>query len=154
MELPKRARTADWESGILTLDGEKQFEVPELTAEIMEQLAGYTLVGFHVKGYPVTDELLAPFAGHKSMANCGVEDGVLTDACFPVFSAMPKLRYLLLDGNAASPDSDPEQAALAFICKRLRLNLKKLSEEEKKWLKKIAQKSDLLKNPNPQRGRK
>ncbi|MCB6437702.1 hypothetical protein LI213_17530, partial [Erysipelatoclostridium ramosum] len=38
---------------------------------------------------------------HKSMANFGVEDGALTDACFPVFSAMPKLRYLLLDGNAA-----------------------------------------------------
>ena len=99
MEWPKRARTADWESGVLTLDGEKQFEVPELTPEIMEQLAGYTLVGFHVKGYPVTDELLAPFAGHKSMANFGVEDGALTDACFPVFSAMPKLRYLRLDGN-------------------------------------------------------
>ena len=47
-----------------------------------------------------------------------------------------------------------KQASLAFICKRLKLNLKKLSEEEKKWLKKIAQKSDLLKNPNPQRGRK
>ena len=100
MELPKRARTADWENDVLTLDREKQFEVPELTAEIMKQLAGYTLVGFHVKGYPVTDELLAPFAGHKSMANFGVEDGALTDACFPVFSAMPKLRYLLLDGNA------------------------------------------------------
>ena len=100
MEWPKRARTADWESGVLTLDKEKQLEVPELTAEIMERLAGYTLVGFHVKGYPVTDELLAPFAGHKSMANFGVEDGALTDACFPVFSAMPKLRYLLLDGNA------------------------------------------------------
>ena len=68
MELPKRARTVNWESGVLTLDGEKQFEVPELTVEIMEQLAGYTLVGFHVKSYPVTDELLAPFAGHKSMA--------------------------------------------------------------------------------------
>ena len=54
----------------------------------------------------------------------------------------------------ASPGSDPEQAALAFICKRLKLNLKKLSEEEKKWLKKIAQKSDLLKNPNPQRGKR
>ena len=92
MEWPKRARTADWENGILTLDGEKKFEIPELTAEIMEQLAGYTLVGFHVKGYPVTDDLLSPFAGHKSMANFGVEDGVLTDACFPVFSAMPKLR--------------------------------------------------------------
>ena len=101
MEWPKRARTVSWESGVLTLDGEKQFEVPELTAEIMNQLAGYTLVGFHVKGYPVTDELLAPFAGHKSMANFGVEDSALTDACFPVFSAMPKLRYLLLDGNAA-----------------------------------------------------
>ena len=69
MEWPKRARTADWENGVLALDREKQFEVPELTAEIMERLAGYTLVGFHVKGYPVTDELLAPFAGHKSMVN-------------------------------------------------------------------------------------
>lgn len=52
-----------------------------------------------------------------------------------------------------SEDSDPEQASLAFICKRLRLNYKKLSEEEKKWLKKISEKSDLLKNPNPQRGK-
>ena len=89
MKWPKRVRTVNWESGVLTLDGEKQFEVPELTPEIMEQLASYTLVGFHVKGYPVTDTLLAPFAGHKSMVNFGVEDGALTDACFPVFSAMP-----------------------------------------------------------------
>ena len=51
-------------------------------------------------------------------------------------------------------DSDPEQAAMVFICKRLQLNYKKLSQEEKKCLKKIAQKSDLLKNPNLQRGRK
>ncbi len=43
---------------------------------------------------------------------------------------------------------------MMFICKRLKLNYKKLSEEERKWLKKIAQKSDLLKNPKPQRGRK
>ena len=101
MEWPKRARTADWENGVLALDREKQFELPELTMDIIERLAGYTLVGFHVKGCPVTDELLAPFAGHKSMVNFGVEDGALTDACFPIFSAMPKLRYLLLDGNAA-----------------------------------------------------
>ena len=99
MEWPKRARTAAWEGGVLTLNGEKQFEVPELTMDLMERLAGYTLVGFHVKGYPVTDELLAPFAGHKSMVNFGVEDGALTDVCFPVFSAMPKLRILLLTGN-------------------------------------------------------
>ena len=101
MELPKRARTADWENGVLTLDGEKKFEIPELTMELMERLAGYSLVGFHVKDYPATDELLAPFAGHKSMVNFGVEDGALTDACFPVFSAMPKLRFLRLDGNSA-----------------------------------------------------
>ena len=62
--------------------------------------------------------------------------------------------FLQTAEETAKEDSDPEQASLAFICKRLKLNLKKLSEEEKKWLKKIAQKSDLLKNPNPQRGRK
>lgn len=100
MEWPKRARTADWENGVLTLDGEKKFDIPELTTEIMERLAGYTLVGFHVKGYSVTDEMLIPFNAHKSMVNFGVENGSLTDACFPVFSAMPKLRILLLDGNA------------------------------------------------------
>ena len=31
MELPKRARTEDWENGVLTLDGEMKFECPELT---------------------------------------------------------------------------------------------------------------------------
>ena len=66
MEWPKRTRTADWENGVLTLDGEKKFDIPKLTAEIMERLAGYTLVGFHVKGYPVTDELLAPLPGIKA----------------------------------------------------------------------------------------
>ena len=101
MEWPKRARTTDWENGVLTLDGEKKFDIPELTMELMERLAGYTLVGFHVKDYPATDELLIPFAGHKSMANFGVENGSLTDACFPIFDPMPKLRYLLLDGNSA-----------------------------------------------------
>ena len=60
MDLPKRARTADWEKGVLTLDGDKKIDVPELTAEIMEHLSQYALVGFHVKDYPVTDELLAP----------------------------------------------------------------------------------------------
>ena len=64
-------------------------------------------------------------------------------------------RFFLQAAEAAStPGSDPEQAAMAFICKRLKLNYGKLSEEERKWLKRIAQKSDLLKNPKPQRGRK
>ena len=39
MEWPKRARTADWENGVLTLDGEKKFEIPELTLALMERLA-------------------------------------------------------------------------------------------------------------------
>ena len=76
------------------------------------------------------------------------------DDFFSVPEDNPLEDFLQTAEETASPDSDPEQAALAFICKRLKLNLKKLSEEEKKWLKKIAQKSDLLKNPTPQRGRK
>ena len=76
------------------------------------------------------------------------------DDFFSVPEDNPLEDFLQTVDEAASSDSDPEQAALAFICKRLKLNFKKLSEEEKKWLKKIAQKSDLLKNPNPQRGRK
>lgn len=59
-----------------------------------------------------------------------------------------------MDPKLVREDSGPEQAAMMFICKRLRLNYKKLSDEEKKWMKKIPEKSDLLKNPNPQRGRK
>ena len=76
------------------------------------------------------------------------------DDFFSVPEDNPLEDFLQTADEAANPDSDPEQAALAFICKRLKLNLKKLSEEERKWLKKIAQKSDLLKNPTPQRGRK
>ena len=76
------------------------------------------------------------------------------DDFFSVPEDNPLEDFLQTIEETAKEDSDPEQASLAFICKRLKLNLKKLSEEEKKWLKKIAQKSDLLKNPNPQRGRK
>ena len=76
------------------------------------------------------------------------------DDFFSVPEDNPLEDFLQTAEETAREDSDPEQAALAFICKRLKLNYKKLSEEEKKWLKKIAQKSDLLKNPNPQRGRK
>ena len=76
------------------------------------------------------------------------------DDFFSVPEDNPLKGLLQAVDEAASEDCDPEQASLAFICKRLRLNYKKLSEEEKKWLKKISEKSDLLKNPNPQRGRK
>ena len=76
------------------------------------------------------------------------------DDFFSVPEDNPLEDFLQTIEETAKEDSDPEQAALVFICKRLKLNLKKLSDEEQKWLKKIAQKSDLLKNPNPQRGRK
>ena len=74
------------------------------------------------------------------------------DDFFSVPEDNPLEDFLQIAEETAKEDSDPEQASLAFICKRVKLNLKKLSEEEKKWLKKIAQKSDLLKNPNTQRG--
>lgn len=61
MDLPKKARTADWQDGFLILDGEKKFKVPELSIELMERLAGFSLVGFHVKNYPFNDDLLKPF---------------------------------------------------------------------------------------------
>lgn len=76
------------------------------------------------------------------------------DDFFSVPEDNPLKGFLQAVDEATNEDGDPEQASLAFICKRLKLNLKKLSEDEKKWLKKIAEKSDLLKNPNPQRGRK
>ena len=76
------------------------------------------------------------------------------DDFFSVPEDSPLEDFLQAAEETAKEDSDPEQAAMMFICKRLKLNYKKLSEEEKKWLKKIAQKSDLLKNPKPQRGRK
>lgn len=76
------------------------------------------------------------------------------DDFFSVPEDNPLKGLLQAAEEADDKSSDMEQVSMAFICKRLKLNLKKLSEEEKKWLKKIAQKSDLLKNPNPQRGRK
>ena len=76
------------------------------------------------------------------------------DDFFSVPEDNPLEDFLQTAEETASPDSDPEQAALAFICKRLKLKLSKLTEEERKCLKQIAGKSDLLKNPNPQRGRK
>ena len=56
--------------------------------------------------------------------------------------------------QAAAPGSNPDGAAMIFICKVLRLNYGKLTDDEKEWFKKIAEKSDLLKNPNRERGRK
>ena len=76
------------------------------------------------------------------------------DDFFSVPEDNPLKDFLQTAEETASPDSDPEQAVLAFICKRLRLNYGKLSGEDKAALKRLAGKSDLLKNPNPQRGRK
>ena len=76
------------------------------------------------------------------------------DDFFSVPEDNPLKGLLEAADEAASEGGDPETASLMFICKRLKLNYRKLSEDERKWLKKIAEKSDLLKNPNPQRGRK
>lgn len=75
------------------------------------------------------------------------------DDFFSVPEDNPLKGFLETAGEIASKDSDPEQASLLFGCKQLKLNYWKLSAEEWKWLKRIAEKSDLLKNPKPQRGR-
>ena len=76
------------------------------------------------------------------------------DDFFSVPEDNPLKGLLQTADGAADEDGDMEQASMAFICKRLRLNYKKLSKEVKKWLKRISEKSDLLKNPNPQRGKR
>ena len=53
------------------------------------------------KEYPVTDELLAPFAGHKSMVNFGVEGRHAHRRLFPPSLPLcPSCAISLLDGNA------------------------------------------------------
>lgn len=61
------------------------------------------------------------------------------------FEGNPLEDFLQATEKTTGPGSGPEQAAVAFICKRFKLNYGKLSDEERKWLKKIAQKSPLLK---------
>ena len=70
------------------------------------------------------------------------------DDFFSVPEDNPLKEMLETAGEIVSQDSDTEQAYLAFICKRLKLNFRKLSVEERKWLKKIAEKSDLLRIQN------
>ena len=76
------------------------------------------------------------------------------DDFFSVPEDNPLKGFLQTAEEADDEGGDMEQASLAFICKRLRLNYGKLSDEDKAALKRLAGKSDLLKNPNPQRGRK
>ena len=73
---------------------------------------------------------------------------------FSVPEDNPLKDFLQTAEETAKKDSDPERASLVFICKRLRLNYGKLNGEDKAALKRLAGKSDLLKNPIPQRGRK
>ena len=76
------------------------------------------------------------------------------DDFFSVPEDNPLKGFLQTAEEAADEGGDMEQASMAFICKRLRLNYGKLSGEDKAALKRLAGKSDLLKNPNPQRVRK
>lgn len=55
------------------------------------------------------------------------------DDFFSVPEDNPLKDFLQATDEVASEDGDPEQAAMAFICKRLKLNYGKLSDEEKKW---------------------
>ncbi len=57
-------------------------------------------------------------------------------------------------GKKESATSEDCETQIAFICKRLRLNYGKLTDEEKKWLSRIANKSDLLKSPFQRRGKR
>ena len=57
------------------------------------------------------------------------------DDFFSVPEDNPLKGLLQAADEAASESGAPEQASLAFICKRIKLNLKKLSEEGEKFRK-------------------
>ena len=58
-----------------------------------------------------------------------------------------------LDEIADFKGSRLEQLIMLF-CKQTKLKYSRLTEEEKQWLIRIAQKSELLKTAIPQRGKK
>ena len=61
------------------------------------------------------------------------------------FEGNPLEDFLQATEETTGPGSGPEQVAVVFICKRFKLNCGKLPDREKKGLKKIVQKQDLMK---------
>ena len=70
----------------------------------------------------------------------------------PESSAVEELKRDL-EEVACFNGSKLEQLIMLF-CKQTKLRYNKLTEEEKQWLARIAQKSELLKSSVPQRGKK
>ena len=126
-------------------------------ADEYKDISHYAIIKL-AKFYGVTADYLLGLSETKNHPNTDLADLRLSDDMIELLKSgrvdNPLEDFLQTAEETAREGSDPEQAAMMFICKRLKLNYKKLSEEERKWLKRIAQKSDLLKNPKPQRGRK
>ena len=76
------------------------------------------------------------------------------DDFFSVPEDNPLKGFLQAVDEAASEDGDPEQASLAFICKRLKLNLKKLSEDEVEVAEKDCGEIRLAEKSKPTAGAK
>ena len=135
-------------------------------AEDFKDISHYALIKL-ARFYGVTTDYLLLIAAHiddDSFCRYIIQqdiNGIALDLreahkndFFSVPEDNPLKDFLQTAGETTKKDSDPEQAAMMFICKRLRLNYGKLSSEDKAALKRLAGKSDLLKNPIPQRGRK
>ena len=71
MEWSKPVRTADWKSGVLTLDGENKFEIPELTmdrpenAESIFQNIAEQQMFWHIQAQ-LDKELVEPLKSRRS----------------------------------------------------------------------------------------
>ena len=76
------------------------------------------------------------------------------DDFFSVPEDNPLEDFLQAAEAASTPGSDPEQAAMAFICKRLKLNYGKLSEEGKKVAEKDCTEVGLAEKPKTAAGEK
>ena len=91
-------------------------------------------------------------AGHKqnSPRPAGSPQGRL----FQCPGGQPAERFLTERRGNRQSGQRPGRGGDGVYLQAAQAELWKLSDEERKWLKRIAQKSDLLKNPKPQRGRK
>ena len=76
------------------------------------------------------------------------------DDFFSVPEDNPLEDFLQTAEETVREGSDPEQAAMMFYLQAAQTELQEAVRGRKEVAERIAQKSDLLKNPKPQRGRK
>ena len=143
----KRTVTFDADGGS-TADEQKILKGQKATAPTTSR-DGFSFLGWYRNGtvYDFTQPVLEDFTVTAKWKDItapvisGITDGKVYCESQEVTVTDDNIDTVTVNDVTVALDSDTEQAYLAFICKRLKLNFRKLSVEERKWLKKIAEKS-------------